>query len=108
MTASDMQFAANYAAAAKNGIIHGAIHYADPGASTGSSQANFFFMKGGLCISLCRFILLSLSGAGAWTRDGVTLPGAIQLEGTTSSLIIPETILTLHIVLSYRRLLRLY
>jgi hypothetical protein len=95
MTAVESQFAANYAAAANNGIIHGAIHYADPGGSAGSTQANFFYKNGGLYISLCRFILFSLSGAGAWTRDGATLPGAVQLEGTTSSLMISQSILTL-------------
>jgi hypothetical protein len=38
---------------------------------------------------------LSPFDAGGWTGDGITLPGAIDLEGTAFNLLISESVLTL-------------
>ncbi|KAI0298738.1 glycoside hydrolase family 25 protein, partial [Multifurca ochricompacta] len=56
-------FSANYDGAASVGIIRGAYHYAHPDISDGATQANFF-----------------LGNGGGWSGDGITLPGAIDLE----------------------------
>lgn len=45
------------------GILQGAYHYAHPGQSSGTLQARFFHANG-----------------GAWAPDGLTLPGALDLE----------------------------
>lgn len=45
------------------GMTRGAYHFALPDASTGAAQANFFVDNG-----------------GAWTPDGRTLPGALDIE----------------------------
>ena len=45
------------------GLVQGAYHYARPGQSSGTLQARFFH-----------------SGGGSWTADGLTLPGALDLE----------------------------
>lgn len=46
------------------GLIRGAYHFAHPDTSTGAAQATFFAAHG-----------------GGWSADGITLPGAIDLEG---------------------------
>lgn len=50
--------------ATANKIIHGAYHFAHPDVSTGAVQATYFLAHG-----------------GKWIADGLTLPGAIDLEG---------------------------
>ena len=89
----------NLAAAKTNGIIRGGYHIGQPNeaGSDGAAQANYFIQNGGLCIPLCMLFLLSLSEAGGWTSDGGTLPGAVRLDGTFFSLLIPENILTLRV-----------
>lgn len=50
-----------------SGLVQGGYHYARPNQSTGTLQARFFGSNG-----------------GAWTPDGRTLPGALDLEFATS------------------------
>ncbi|MET8685756.1 lysozyme [Streptomyces sp. NPDC004732] len=45
------------------GMIRGAYHFATPDTSSGATQANYF-----------------ASGGGGWSRDGRTLPGALDIE----------------------------
>lgn len=45
------------------GMIRGAYHFATPNDSSGANQANYFVDRG-----------------GAWSRDGKTLPGALDIE----------------------------
>ncbi|KAI0290542.1 N,O-diacetylmuramidase [Multifurca ochricompacta] len=61
----DPLFSQNYIGATNNGIIRGAYHFAHPDTSSGATQANYFLAHG-----------------GGWSGDGITLPGAIDLEGT--------------------------
>ncbi|PXY35229.1 hypothetical protein DI005_31670 [Prauserella sp. PE36] len=53
------QYNGSYAA----GMIRGAYHFARPDISTGAKQAHYFVDHG-----------------GGWTRDGRTLPGALDME----------------------------
>lgn len=48
------------------GLLQGAYHYARPGQSSGTLQARFFAANG-----------------GEWLPDGLTLPGALDLEPAT-------------------------
>ncbi|KAH9035935.1 glycoside hydrolase superfamily [Lactarius pseudohatsudake] len=66
----DPYFDHNYVGATNNGIIRGAYHFAHPGSSSGATQANYFLAHG-----------------GGWSGDGITLPGAVDLEAiyTTTS-----------------------
>ena len=52
-----------YNGSRKVGMIRGAYHFALPNRSSGATQANYFVTNG-----------------GGWTRDGTTLPGALDLE----------------------------
>jgi len=65
----DPDFNHNYEGATNNKIIRGAYHFAHPGTSTGAAQAKYFLAHG-----------------GKWSADGLTLPGAIDLEGDCSGL----------------------
>ena len=56
-------FAAQYAESFDAGLIRGAYHFALPDRSSGADQAEFFVDNG-----------------GAWKDDGMTLPGALNLE----------------------------
>jgi len=47
----------------RHGVIRGAYHFAIPGKSSGATQAVYFLKHG-----------------GGWSRDGRTLPGAVDLE----------------------------
>lgn len=58
---------AQLAAAKDAGLFHGAYHYARPASSDGATQARFFTNNG-----------------GAWRPDGRTLPGALDLEQSTT------------------------
>ncbi|KAH9173497.1 glycoside hydrolase family 25 protein [Lactarius sanguifluus] len=61
----DPNFSSNYVGATNAGLIRGAYHFAHPDSSSGATQANYFLAHG-----------------GGWSGDGITLPGAIDLEGT--------------------------
>ncbi|WP_328891920.1 GH25 family lysozyme [Streptomyces sp. NBC_00316] len=60
----DPMFNTNYLNAYHAGVIRGAYHFARPDASSGATQANFFASNG-----------------GAWSRDNLTLPGVLDIEG---------------------------
>ncbi|WP_255946686.1 GH25 family lysozyme [Streptomyces odontomachi] len=63
-TYKDPTFSANYLNAYNAKVIRGAYHYAQPGSSSGASQATYFAGNG-----------------GAWSADSLTLPGMLDLEG---------------------------
>ncbi|KAF8266534.1 glycoside hydrolase superfamily [Lactarius quietus] len=65
----------NYIGATNNKIIRGAYHFAHPGTSTGAAQADYFLAHG-----------------GGWSADGITLPGALDLEGDCSNLSAAEMV----------------
>ncbi|MFF1377188.1 lysozyme [Streptomyces sp. NPDC058308] len=56
-------FAQQYNGSYNVGMIRGAYHFATPDTSSGATQANYF-----------------ASGGGGWSRDGRTLPGALDIE----------------------------
>jgi GH25 family lysozyme M1 (1,4-beta-N-acetylmuramidase) len=56
-------FAQQYNGSYNVGMIRGAYHFALPGYSSGAAQANYFVDNG-----------------GGWSRDGKTLPPAVDLE----------------------------
>jgi GH25 family lysozyme M1 (1,4-beta-N-acetylmuramidase) len=56
-------FSQQYTGSYNVGIIRGAYHFATPNTSSGSAQATFFVNHG-----------------GGWSRDGKTLPPALDLE----------------------------
>jgi GH25 family lysozyme M1 (1,4-beta-N-acetylmuramidase) len=57
------QFAAQYNGSYQQGMIRGAYHFARPDGASGAAQAEYFVRNG-----------------GGWSRDGRTLPGALDLE----------------------------
>ncbi|WP_405749302.1 GH25 family lysozyme [Streptomyces sp. NBC_00012] len=61
----DPKFSANYLGAYNAGVIRGAYHFARPDVSGGAAQADFFASNG-----------------GAWSRDNLTLPGVLDIEGS--------------------------
>jgi GH25 family lysozyme M1 (1,4-beta-N-acetylmuramidase) len=63
-TYKDPTFNANYLDAYNAKVIRGAYHFAQPGTSSGASQADYFAGNG-----------------GAWSADNLTLPGMLDLEG---------------------------
>lgn len=65
LTYKDSTFSANYVNAYHAGVIRGAYHFARPDVSGGAAQADFFASNG-----------------GAWSRDNLTLPGVLDIEGT--------------------------
>ena len=56
-------FAQQYNGSYNAGLIRGAYHFALPNASSGATQANYFVSHG-----------------GGWSRDGKTLPPALDIE----------------------------
>ncbi|WP_349258432.1 GH25 family lysozyme [Stackebrandtia sp.] len=68
-TYHDSRFNANYTNAYNAGVIRGAYHFARPGNSSGSAQATYFASHG-----------------GGWSKDGKTLPGAVDLEAGCAGL----------------------
>ncbi|WP_030560712.1 lysozyme [Streptomyces aureocirculatus] len=56
-------FAQQYNGSYNIGMIRGAYHFATPDTSSGAAQANYFASNG-----------------GGWSRDGRTLPGALDIE----------------------------
>nr|VWP02526.1 N/A [Ganoderma boninense] len=59
----DPNFSADYESATNAGIIRGGYHFAHPDASSGATQAEYFIAHG-----------------GGWSSDGITLPGALDIE----------------------------
>ncbi|RSM64171.1 lysozyme [Kibdelosporangium aridum] len=56
-------FAQQYNGSYNIGMIRGAYHFAIPNATSGAAQADYF-----------------VSNGGGWSRDGKTLPGALDME----------------------------
>nr|QNJ46247.1 GH25 muramidase [Sesquicillium rossmaniae] len=56
-------FSKQYTGATNARLIRGAYHFAQPASSSGASQARFFVANG-----------------GGWSNDGITLPGAVDME----------------------------
>jgi GH25 family lysozyme M1 (1,4-beta-N-acetylmuramidase) len=56
-------FTQQYNGSYKSGMIRGSYHFALPSNSSGAAQANYFASNG-----------------GGWSKDGKTLPGALDLE----------------------------
>jgi len=56
-------FASQYDGAYQAGLTRGAYHFALPNESSGAAQASYFVANG-----------------GGWTADGLTLPGALDIE----------------------------
>jgi GH25 family lysozyme M1 (1,4-beta-N-acetylmuramidase) len=56
-------FGQQYSGSYNAGFIRGAYHFATPNTSSGAAQANYFVDHG-----------------GGWSRDGKTLPGALDME----------------------------
>ncbi|KAH9013076.1 glycoside hydrolase family 25 protein [Lactarius pseudohatsudake] len=75
----DSYFSQNYVGATNNGIIRGAYHFAHPDTSTGAAQANYFLAHG-----------------GGWSADGITLPGALDLEGSCAGLTAAQMVSWIH------------
>ena len=61
----DPNFNKLYTAATKAKLIRGGYHFCRPDGAKASTQANFFLKHG-----------------GGWSKDGITLPGMIDLEAT--------------------------
>ncbi len=57
------EFSPQYEGATSAGLIRGAYHFAHPDESTGTAQASYFLANG-----------------GGWSDDGITLPGALDIE----------------------------
>ncbi|KAL1659853.1 glycoside hydrolase family 25 protein [Schizophyllum commune] len=62
-TFKSSSFSSQYTGATNAGIIRGAYHFARPDTSSGAAQAKFFASNG-----------------GGWSADGITLPGALDME----------------------------
>jgi GH25 family lysozyme M1 (1,4-beta-N-acetylmuramidase) len=62
-TYRNSSFAQQYNGSYKSGMIRGAYHFALPSNSSGTAQANYFASHG-----------------GGWSKDGKTLPGALDVE----------------------------
>ncbi|KAF7351398.1 Secreted hydrolase [Mycena sanguinolenta] len=62
-TFEDPNFSANYEGATTAGLIRGGYHFAHPDSSSGAAQAEYFLAHG-----------------GGWSGDGITLPGALDIE----------------------------
>ena len=56
-------FSSQYLGSYSVGMIRGAYHFARPSSSSGATQADYFARSG-----------------GAWSRDGRTLPGVLDIE----------------------------
>ncbi len=62
-TYTSPEFSNQYIGAYNVGIVRGAYHFATPDTSSGATQADFFADHG-----------------GAWSADGLTLPGMLDIE----------------------------
>ncbi|KAF9238120.1 glycoside hydrolase family 25 protein [Melanogaster broomeanus] len=56
-------FSSQYTGATNAGLIRGGYHFAHPDESSGATQASYFLANG-----------------GGWSADGITLPGALDIE----------------------------
>lgn len=56
-------FSSQYTGATNAGFIRGGYHFAQPASSTGAAQATYFLAHG-----------------GGWSKDGITLPGMLDIE----------------------------
>ncbi|KAF9238122.1 glycoside hydrolase family 25 protein [Melanogaster broomeanus] len=56
-------FSSQYIGATNAGLIRGGYHFAHPDESSGATQASYFLANG-----------------GGWSADGITLPGALDIE----------------------------
>jgi len=65
----DPSFSTHYTGTYNAGMVRGAYHFAQPGDSSGADQANYFVDNG-----------------GAWSADGQTLPGMLDLEADCSGI----------------------
>ncbi|KAG9309495.1 glycoside hydrolase family 25 protein [Chiua virens] len=72
------EFSSQYTGATDAGLIRGAYHFAHPDESTGATQADYFLANGGA--TLLYVMLLSNFLLGGWSADGITLPGALDIE----------------------------
>ncbi|KAL6850742.1 hypothetical protein ACO1O0_007867 [Amphichorda felina] len=61
------KFSSQYTGATDAGFIRGAYHFAQPASSSGAAQAEYF-----------------VSNGGGWSNDGITLPGALDIEWNPS------------------------
>lgn len=59
----DPTFSKHYTGATSAGLIRGGYHFAHPDSSSGAAQAEYFLAHG-----------------GGWSKDGKTLPGALDIE----------------------------
>ncbi|OJA15294.1 hypothetical protein AZE42_00926 [Rhizopogon vesiculosus] len=62
-TYTNPYFSSQYTGATNTGLIRGGYHFAHPDSSTGATQASYFLKHG-----------------GGWSPDGITLPGALDIE----------------------------
>lgn len=62
-TYTNPDFSSQYTGATNTGLIRGGYHFAHPDSSTGATQASYFLKHG-----------------GGWSPDGITLPGALDIE----------------------------
>ncbi|KAJ6441456.1 N,O-diacetyl muramidase [Purpureocillium lavendulum] len=67
-TYTDPSFSSHYTGATKAGFIRGGYHFARPASSSGAAQAKYFIAHG-----------------GGWSKDGITLPGMLDMEYQSSS-----------------------
>ncbi|KAI1385277.1 glycoside hydrolase family 25 protein [Hypoxylon trugodes] len=65
----DPSFSSHYSGATSAGLIRGGYHFAHPDSSSGVDQAKYFLAHG-----------------GGWSKDGITLPGMLDLEGDCAGL----------------------
>ena len=72
-------FNSQYIGATNVGLIRGSYHFAHPDESSGAAQANYFLAHGG---ESAAHAVLSNSNPllGGWSADGITLPGALDIE----------------------------
>jgi len=61
------EFSSQYTGAADAGLLRGAYHFAHPDSASGAEQAKYFLAHG-----------------GGWSKDGITLPGALDIENNPS------------------------
>ena len=73
-------FSSQYIGATDAGLIRGSYHFAHPDESTGATQATYFLDNGGESAPPRGIILLSNVLLGGWSADGITLPGALDIE----------------------------
>ncbi|EIN08590.1 glycoside hydrolase family 25 protein [Punctularia strigosozonata HHB-11173 SS5] len=62
-TYTNAYFSSQYTGATNAALIRGAYHFAHPDSSSGATQATYFLAHG-----------------GGWSSDGITLPGALDIE----------------------------